>query len=218
MENNLIRQKLLILGTGSFAPEVKVLAQETGKYEVEAFVENWKAENCEKTLAGLPIRWIDHIANLVPTHRVICALGTTHRDAFIRQAYELRFQFATIVHPTAHIPAESSIGEGSILGVGSVVAAYTAIGCHVQVNRGCLIGHHTAIADFCTISPGANIAGSVKIGEGTYVGMGAIVLDHITIGTRCVVGAGAVVTRDVPDRVQVTGIPAKITKENIDGL
>jgi acetyltransferase EpsM len=88
----------------------------------------------------------------------------------------------------------------------------------VQVNRGCLIGHHTAIADFCTISPGANIAGSVKIGEGTYVGMGAIVLDHITIGTGCVVGAGAVVTRDVSDRVQVTGIPAKVSKENIDGL
>jgi len=218
MENNIARQKLLILGTGFFAQEVRVLAQETSQFEVEAFVENWKIENCEKTLVGLPIRWVDHIADLVPSHRVICALGTTHRDGFIKQAYELGFQFATIVHPTAHIPAESSIGEGSILGVGSVVAAYTSIGRHVQVNRGCLIGHHTAIADFCTISPGANIAGSVNIGEGTYVGMGAIVLDHITIGNRCVVGAGAVVTRDVPDRVQVTGIPAKITKENIDGL
>jgi hypothetical protein len=47
--------------------------------------------------------------------------------------------------------------------------------------------------------------------------MGAIVLDRITIGKQAVIGAGAVVTRDIPDRVQVTGIPAKVTKENIEG-
>ena len=47
--------------------------------------------------------------------------------------------------------------------------------------------------------------------------MGAIVLDHVTIGAHAVVAAGAVVTRDVPDRVQVMGMPAKVTRENIDG-
>ena len=32
-----------------------------------------------------------------------------------------------------------------------------------------------------------------------------------------VVGAGAVVTRNVPDHVQVVGIPAAIVRESIDG-
>lgn len=56
----------------------------------------------------------------------------------------------------------------------------------------------------------------VTIGEGAYVGMGAIVLERITIGGYSVIGAGAVVTRDVPQHVQVMGIPARITKENVE--
>jgi acetyltransferase-like isoleucine patch superfamily enzyme len=68
-----------------------------------------------------------------------------------------------------------------------------------------------------TISPGANVAGAVTIGEGAYIGMGAIVLDRVTIGAHAVVGAGAVVTKDVPDRVQVMGMPARVIRKNIDG-
>jgi acetyltransferase-like isoleucine patch superfamily enzyme len=68
-----------------------------------------------------------------------------------------------------------------------------------------------------TISPGSNIAGRVSIGEGAYVSIGAIVLDRMTIGSHSVIGAGAVVTKDVAERVQVMGVPARVTKENIDG-
>jgi acetyltransferase-like isoleucine patch superfamily enzyme len=55
------------------------------------------------------------------------------------------------------------------------------------------------------------------IGDRTYIGMGAVILNSLTIGSRVVVGAGAVVTKDVPDGVQVLGVPARITKEGIDG-
>jgi acetyltransferase EpsM len=68
-----------------------------------------------------------------------------------------------------------------------------------------------------TISPGSNIAGRVSIGEGAYVSIGAIVLDRMTIGSHSVIGAGAAVTKDVAERVPVMGVPARVTKENIDG-
>ena len=85
------------------------------------------------------------------------------------------------------------------------------------VNRGALIGHHTTIEDYVTLGPGANVAGGCGIGQGTFVGMGAVILDGIRIGAHAVVGAGAVVTRDVPDHVQVMGVPARVIKEETGG-
>lgn len=212
------KKKLVILGTGSYAEAVFSLAHETEQFEVEAFAENWDPGKCTQRLCGRPVVWIHDAGDLARTHMAICALGTTRRSEFIRQTYAQGFSFATLFHPGACLAPEAHLSEGSILSPGVVVAAYTTIGKHVIINRGCLIGHHVAISDFCTISPGANIGGSVTIGEGTYVGMGAIILDHVAIGSRCVIGAGAVVTRSLPDRVQALGMPAKITKENIDGL
>lgn len=211
-------KKLVILGTGPYAEAVFSLAHETGNFEVEAFIENWDRAKCTQRLCGRPIVWIDDTGDLTRSHAAICALGTTHRSGFIQQAGKRGFSFATLVHPAACLAPEAGLGAGAIISPGVIAAAYTTIGNHVILNRGCLIGHHTVISDFCTISPGVNIGGSATIGEATYVGMGAIILDHIAIGSRCVIGAGAVVTRSLPDRVQAVGIPAKITKENINGL
>jgi sugar O-acyltransferase (sialic acid O-acetyltransferase NeuD family) len=211
------KQKLAILGTTIFSPEIVDVAEETGRYEVTAFVENWDIEKTRQPLLGRPVVWIDEATSLASTHKAVCALGTTHRKGFIEQAAAIGFEFATIVHPSVRLSSKSSVGEGSIISVGVIIAAYTTVGRHVVINRGALVGHHTTIHDYVTISPGANIAGAVTIGEGTYVGMGANVLDRLTIGAHAVIGAGAVVTRDVPDRVQVLGIPARITKEDING-
>lgn len=211
------KTRLVILGTSLFVPEVTDLAEDTGRYDVMAFIENRDREKTRQPFLGRPVIWIDEAGWLAETHEAVCGLGTTHRKAFIEQAASVGFRFARIEHPGARVSSTSSVGEGSVLSVGVIVAAHSRLGRHVIVNRGALIGHHTTVHDYVTISPGANVAGAVTIGEGTYIGMGAIVLDRVTIGAHAVVGAGAVVTQDVPDRVQVMGMPARVTRENIDG-
>jgi len=208
---------LLILGARTFAPEVSDLVSEIPGFRVVGFVENIEPERCRETLEGLPILWADDVAQLADSHWAVCALGSTQRSRFIEQVAACGIPFATLVHPSARISSKSSLGGGTIVSVGVIIAAHTHLGHHVIVNRGSLIGHHTTIGDYVTISPGANIAGACRIGEATYIGMGAVVIDHITIGAHSVVGAGAVVTKDVPDHVQVVGVPARIVKENIPG-
>ena len=209
------RQPLIILGTHAFAEEVADLVGDCDGYELTAFAENWDRSRCSSMLLGLPIVWIEDLPSLIKTHVAVCAIGTTRRSQFIESVTTMGFRFGIVTHPTARVSRTSSVGAGGILSAGVVIASHTNIGAHVIVNRGSLIGHHTTIADYVTISPGANIAGRISIGEGTYIGIGATILNDIRVGNHSVVGAGSVVTRDVPDNVQVLGVPARITKENI---
>jgi acetyltransferase EpsM len=212
------RQNLIIMGSGSFAQEVAQVAEETGKFNLIGFLDDRPEIENRKQLLGLPVFNLKEASMFDPLPRLICALGTTHRKSFVETMAAKGFPFATIIHPGAEISSKSSIEEGAIINPGSIIASHTHIGYHVIVNRGSLIGHHTTIGNYCTISPGTNIAASVVIGERTYLGIGSIVLDHLSIGHQVVVGAGALVTNNIPDRVQVMGMPAKITKENIEGL
>ncbi len=52
----------------------------------------------------------------------------------------------------------------------------------------------------------------VTIGRGAYIGTGAIILPGVTVGEESVIAAGAVVTRDVPARSMVAGVPASVKK------
>lgn len=210
-------QPLLILGTRTLAEEIADVASEVPGFVVAGYVENMDRSRCGETLGGVPILWLDDAVALAATHKAVGGLATTRRSLFVDQMRERGFAFATLVHPTARVSSKATLGEGTIVSVAAVIAAHTRIGDHVFVNRGALVGHHTTIEDYVTIQPGANVAGASHIGRATYIGMGAVVIDHVRVGSNAVVGAGAVVIRDVPDNVQVMGVPARVIKENITG-
>ncbi|MFN0154036.1 MAG: NeuD/PglB/VioB family sugar acetyltransferase [Gaiella sp.] len=210
-------EPLVILGATEFSAEIADVVTSAGRFRVTAHLENDVPERAGRELEGVPVLWIDDAHDLAATHFAVCGLGT-QRSRFTRQARDLGFGFATVVHPAAHVSTSSVVGAGSVVGVGAIVAAHTTIGEHVIVNRGALIGHHTRIGDHVTVSPGANIAGLCRIGDGAYVGMGAAVLNTVSVGPGAVVAAGAVVTRDVPPGVTVMGVPARATRSGAEPL
>ena len=55
----------------------------------------------------------------------------------------------------------------------------------------------------------------INIGKHVWIGTRAIILKGVNIGDGAVIAAGAVVTKDVPERTIVAGIPAKVIKENV---
>src|SRR3954447_54478 len=209
-------QALLVLGTHNFAPEVFDLVSDLPEFRIEGFVENVDRKRTESTIEGLPVYWIDDVAELASTHQAISALGTTTRSRIVEAAASAGFAFATIVHPTARVSNRSQIGEGTLISAGAVVATHARIGAHVIVNRGALIGHDTEVEDFVTVGPGANIAGLCRIRTQAYVATGAVVIDRIEVGAGAVVAAGAVVVKDVAARAQVMGVPARVVREDVD--
>ncbi|MFO7569863.1 MAG: acetyltransferase [Smithellaceae bacterium] len=214
----IIRQKIAILGAGGFGEEIADIISDIESFELVGFVESADRKRCGQTLMGAPVLWIDEAAGLGDACRFVCSVGSPAlRKPFTALAASLGLKFATVVHPTAHIAPSASLGCGTVISPGAIVASHTRIGNHTLINRGCLIGHHAHIGDYVTVSPGANIAGRTHIEESVYVGMGSIILDGLSVGQGSVVGSGALVTKNIPDHVQVMGMPARVTRENIEG-
>ena len=104
------------------------------------------------------------------------------------------------------------------------------IGERVFINAGCqfqdqggieigddvLIGPQTIIAtlnhDPDPEKRGGMFAKPVKIGNKAWLGARVTICPGVTIGEGSIVAAGAVVTKDVPPRTVVAGVPAKIIK------
>ena len=57
------------------------------------------------------------------------------------------------------------------------------------------------------------VAAPIAIERNVWLGAGATVLQGVTVGSDAVVAAGAVVTRDVPPRTLVAGVPAQVLRE-----
>ena len=88
-----------------------------------------------------------------------------------------------------------------------------------------IIGDHTSIGDRCIITAHSNTPTDtrlknvyprqvkpVKIGKGVWIAPAVIILPGVSIGDESVIGTGSVVTKDVPPRTVVAGVPAKIIK------
>ena len=57
------------------------------------------------------------------------------------------------------------------------------------------------------------VAAPITIERNVWLGAGATVLQGVTVGSDAVVAAGAIVTRDVPPRTLVAGVPAQVVRE-----
>ena len=88
------------------------------------------------------------------------------------------------------------------------------------------IGDHSAIGDRTIISAHANIPTTTilkkiyprqilptKIGKGVWIMPAVIIAPGVTIGDEAVIATGSVVTKDVPPRTLVAGVPAKVVKD-----
>lgn len=83
---------------------------------------------------------------------------------------------------------------------------------HVLFGRNvAILDHHHAREDpdVPVGLQGVTGAAEVRIGAGSWLGTNVVVMPGVTIGRNAVVGSGAVVTRDVPARAVVAGVPAR---------
>ena len=107
------------------------------------------------------------------------------------------------------------IGDHTRIGLHNTVIGPVKIGNHVNLAQGITItalNHNFKDADKRIDEQGISTA-PVTIGDDIWIGANAVVLPGVTIGDHSVVAAGAVVTKDVPPRSLVAGVPARIINQ-----
>jgi acetyltransferase-like isoleucine patch superfamily enzyme len=153
----------------------------------------------------------------VGSHTVLMA-GTTYGDD-------------CVVGDNAGVRERCTLGNRVVVGRSVTVENDTAIGSGTRIQSGAYVTAYVTIEEDVFIAPmvvttNDNFMGRTEkrislmrgctIRRGARVGGGAHILPGIEIGEDAFVATGSVVTRDVPARTVVMGIPAKPVREVAD--
>lgn len=196
--------RLVIVGAGGHSKVIADIALKNG-YTNICFVDDNATGNC----MSFPIIGTSDILydlNDAKTDFVI-AVGNNKTRKMIAEKYDVNW--VTLVHPSAQISVNVSVGSGTVVMATAVINADAKIGKHCIINSGAVIEHDNVIGDYVHLSPKVALGGTTHVGELTHIGIGASVINNICICENCVVGAGAVVVKDIEHSGTYVGVPAK---------
>jgi acetyltransferase-like isoleucine patch superfamily enzyme len=132
-----------------------------------------------------------------------------------------------IIGDQAQVRERSRVGERTVVGRASCVDFDAVVGDRVSIQTGVYVTSGAVVEDDVFLGPGAlmtndNAMGRHPRGEAltapvvrraARVGGGAVLVPGVEVGEEAFVAAGSVVTRDVPARAVVMGVPARVVRE-----
>jgi serine O-acetyltransferase len=136
-------------------------------------------------------------------HRIANFFSVAKFDLIARIISQFsRFLTGIEIHPRAKIGKNLFIDHG----MGVVIGETSEIGDNVTIYHMATLG---GIAPSINSNDQRNIKRHPTIEDDAVIGSGAQVLGPITVGRCAKIGANAVITKDVPEKAVMVGIPAK---------
>jgi UDP-2-acetamido-3-amino-2,3-dideoxy-glucuronate N-acetyltransferase len=151
---------------------------------------------------------------------LIGALTVIYRGCILRNK--------VMVADLASVREDAEIGSYTIIGRGVAIENRVRVGQRCKIETEAYITALSEIGDGCFIAPEVTFTNDNFLGRtqerfkhhrgvtmkrGARIGANVTVLPGITIGEDALVAAGSTVTRDVPCRKVVRGIPAKAWRD-----
>ena len=197
--------RLVIIGAGGHGKVVADIALKDGYSDI-CFVDDNAVGEC----LGFPIIGTSTCIDSLNDGMTDFVIGIGNNRIRKKVAERHDVDWATLIHPSAQIAADVTIGAGTVIMANAVVNVSASVGRHCIINTGAIVEHDNVIEDYVHLSPGAVLGGTVRIGELTHVAIGATVRNNINVCRECTIGAGAVVVNNIEHRGVYIGVPARI--------
>lgn len=121
----------------------------------------------------------------------------------------------TLIHPTSVISKFANISDNGVyISAFSFVQADSTVGDNTVLLSHVNISHTTHIGKGCFFAGGAVVGAYTNVEDYVFMGQGALSISGkvSTIGKGAYIGARSLLTKDVPCRSVVAGMPAKVLK------
>ena len=199
--------KLVILGAGGHGKVIADIALKNGYSDI-CFVDDYARGEC----MGFPIVGVSSDVESLNNEKTdfVIAIGNNSVRKNIAEKYDVNW--VSLIHPSAQIAVNVSIGKGTVVMAGAVINACATVGEHCIINTSSVIEHDNVLENYVHISPKAALGGTVRVGEKTHIGIGATVKNNIDICGDCIVGAGAVVVKNIEVPGTYVGVPVRKIK------
>ena len=214
-------KKILVLGAGGHAKVVVDLARKAA-FDVVGILDDFRQLGTDFCGAKILGKFSD-LPDVCKQKKVssgVIAIGDNHARSLVAQqilTFMPSFSFVSLIHPSATIGSDVSVGVGSVVMAGVVINPATQIGKHVILNTKSSVDHDGIIGDFASLAPGATLGGTVSVGSYSAVGLGANVIHGVSIGAHTVIGAGSLINKAIPELVVAYGVPARVVRSRKAG-
>lgn len=199
-----MNKKLVIIGAGGHGKVIADIALKNGYTDIVFVDDNSKGE-----CMGFPIVGTSSDVEKLKNANTEFVIGIGNNAVRKTFAEKFDLNWATLIHPSAQIGVNVSVGKGTVVMAGAVINVCASIGEHCIINTCAVVEHDNVINDFVHISPNAALGGTVHVGERTHIGIGATVKNNIDVCPDVVVGAGAVVVKNTSLSGTYIGVPAR---------
>lgn len=140
----------------------------------------------------------------------LLSIKLNHHFLYRLRELEIPLQrFATIIHPSAIISKEVTIGYGCCILQNVSINRYSTIGNFVQILSHVVLATSATLDDFSYVAANAYVGAYCHLKEGAYMGPCSSIIEFRSMSEWSIAGMGAVIIRDVPPYIKVAGNPAK---------
>jgi sugar O-acyltransferase (sialic acid O-acetyltransferase NeuD family) len=205
---------IILVGAGGLGREMLTYVLDamrpSGHVRVKGFLDDNPSamgpDHCDYPILGSILDY-----PIEPQDRFVMAIGDCVKRAELIRKMEARgARFITIIHPTAYVASNATVGNGCIVSPFSAIGSDTRVGDHVLLTWYSSLAHDSICHSFAVLSPYSTANGGAVLEEGVFLGTHAVIQPMVRVGQWAKIASGSIVYRDVAPNRLALGNPAKV--------